>query len=97
MSWEVMEQILQLRRNERSTNNTRSFRGLQHVLNRDGDQVPTRPHTHQLYDLLWRRLQVDLYGGAINADDPDFGKVNLPSPFEVSDSIIQFECPILTR
>ena len=92
-----MEQVLQLRRNDRSTNNTRSFRGLRHMLNRDGVLVPIRPHDHQLYDLVWRRLQVDLYGGAINADEPGFGKVNLPSPFEVSDSIIRFEFPIQTR
>ena len=41
-----MEQVLQLYRDDRSINNTRFFRGLRHVLNRDEDQVPIRSYTH---------------------------------------------------
>ena len=84
-----MEQVLQLNHGDRSTENTRTFRGLNHVLSPQGISISIKPKAHQLYDLVWRRLQVDLYGGAINADEPGFGKVNIPSPFVRLDHLIR--------
>ena len=90
MTWEIMEQVLQLRRGDQSTGNTRTFRGLA-LIKEKGEWVEVHPKVHQLYDLIWRRLRVDEFGGAINADEPGFGKVSSLCSFGVSDSIVRFE------
>ena len=53
----------------------RSFPGLRPVTDAEGEKSVIKPGIHQMYDLIWRRIACARVGGAINADEPGFGKV----------------------
>ena len=49
---------------------------------------------HQLYDVVWNRLMCDDIGGAINADEPGFGKVCIPHRLRLIEPVNRFIFPI---
>lgn len=59
--WETMEDVFQLRPGDQGNDSVRSLRDLGKMKDAKGDMVPISPHSHQLYDLMWRRRQVDVY------------------------------------
>ena len=61
MVWETMEDVLQLRPGDQGNDSVRSLRGLGKMKDAKGNMVPISPHSHQLYDRMWRRCQVDVY------------------------------------
>lgn len=83
------ERIVKLRQNDKSTSNRRILRGLGTILDQNGNRVPLEPYVHQLYDVVWRRMMASQCGGAINADEPGFGKVCIPAVLRVLDMIIE--------
>lgn len=85
---QAMEQVLQLPGGDDPALNRRSFRGLGQLPGAQGKMEDVKPYYHQLYDLMWRRIKCASIGGAINADEPGFGKVHLfLTPFDVIESI----------
>lgn len=74
-----MESLFQLQKGNRSIQNTRTFRGLLPIATPNGKMMKIVPFIHQLYCAAWMRQRAFWQGGAINGDDPGFGKVRIDS------------------
>lgn len=63
-----MPQVLQL---PEGGDQLRSFRDLGPVTDAERKKSLIKPDIHQMYDLIWRRIECARVGGAINADEPE--------------------------
>ena len=78
-TWWYMESLFQLQKGNRSIENTRTLRGLLSIVAPNGKMKKITPYIHQLYCAAWMRQRAYWQGGAINGDDPGFGKVRIYS------------------
>ena len=46
----------------------------------EDESITLQLYSHQLYDVIWKRLKCSKIGGAIHADEPGFGKLCVSQP-----------------